>query len=262
MRLDVSVWRRNEGSGPSDATCLLFFFFPFTSSFLPSPPVAPHISSSLRGWQQALSKTEDSRVGIPSPELSPAWQLSICLLSPHFRSPQHSLTPESQSPALSSFQSDTGRTANNLHESRSLLEEVGCDCHRKVRAQVGMDKCLTESLPCTVLPVPLYLLPLPSRTIVGPPTDLTGFLLLPNAGSMRKNQPLSVSSRIRLSPGQASLLRPLLRFSPMDAFAPSSAPPNLSLSSSWRRLSKVQIWSHHLTSPILSTAPRCMQEKI
>lgn len=145
-----------------------------------------------------------------------------------------------------------------------MLEEVGCDCQWKVWAQVGMHKCLTESLPFTVLSVPLYLLPLPSRAIVGPPTDLTGFLLLPNAGSMRKNQPLSVSSRIRLSPGQARLPSSGLcsGFSPMDAFAPSPAPPNLSLSCNWRRLSKVQIWSHHFTSPILSMAPHCIQEKI
>lgn len=74
-----------------------------------------------------------------------------------------------------------------------------------------MAKCAAEPLLFTVLSVPLHLLPLPSSTTVSPRTDLAGFLLLPDGGSTSKDQPLSVSSRSSLSPGQVSLLWPRLR---------------------------------------------------
>lgn len=103
---------------------------------------------------------------------------AFCPAPPPFQAPQLSLTLESQAPLPWAASSLTQRTANNARESCSKLEEVRFNCHQKVWAQMGMDKCPAEPPPFPVLSVPLHLPPVPLRAVVGPPCDLIGALLL------------------------------------------------------------------------------------
>lgn len=74
MWLHGIAWERGEGSGPLDTTYLLFYlFFSFHFQFFSISTPDPQISSSLRGWKWALSRSEDSWVGIPSPGYPPTW---------------------------------------------------------------------------------------------------------------------------------------------------------------------------------------------
>lgn len=69
-----------------------------------------------------------------------------------------------------------------------------------VASKLGPRRSCTRILQSPHLYHPLSLCPCdtllsPPSAIVGPPTDLTGFLLLPGWGSWRKDQPLRVSSQ-------------------------------------------------------------------
>lgn len=105
-----------------------------------------------------------------------------------------SLTWDSQAPPLGSFQSNRREGQRIIPVNPQIRE-----CLTQLPAGLGpgdhaQGSCRAPAF-TTLSPCPCNTLLSPPRATVGPPTDLTGFLLLPGWGSWRKVQPLSVSSQ-------------------------------------------------------------------